>query len=105
MAAPGPLFDPPRGAVVARTADLTQRPPVARRKRLAMFSRNSRKIRDRLTLLEAQLKPPGRMCVFVTFESPDLPPYAEHLAAFKAENNVGPNDALHTVRIIFAGPR
>jgi hypothetical protein len=30
---------------------------------------------------------------------------AEHLAAFKAENNVGPNDALHAVRIIFAGPR
>jgi hypothetical protein len=70
-----------------------------------MFSRNSRSIRDRLTLLETQLKPPGRVLVFLRFESPDLPPYAEHLAAFKAENNVGPNDALHTVRIIFAGPR
>jgi hypothetical protein len=74
---------------------------MARRKRLSMFSRNSRNIRDRLTLLEAQLKPPGRMCVLVTFESPDLPPYAEHPAAFKAENNVGPNDDLHTVTVIF----
>lgn len=45
-----------------------------------------------------------RVLVFLRFESPDLPPYAEHLAAFKAENNVGPNDALYTVRLIFAGP-
>jgi hypothetical protein len=77
---------------------------MARRKRLSMFSRNSRNIRDRLTLLEAQLKPPGRVFVFFRVEKRDLPPYAEHLAAFKAENNVGPNDGLHTVRIIFAGP-
>ena len=69
-----------------------------------MIARSYRNIRERLTLLEAQLKPPGRMFVFVRFEKPGLPPYAEHLAAFKAENNVGPNDALHTVRIIFAGP-
>jgi hypothetical protein len=42
--------------------------------------------------------------VFLRFESLDLLPYADHLAAFKAENNVGPNDALHTVKVIFAGP-
>ena len=65
-----------------------------------MLSRNSH-LRDRLTLLETQLKPPGRVFVFVRFESPDLPPYAEHLAAFKAEKGVGQNDALHTVTVIF----
>ena len=48
---------------------------MAHRKRFAMFSPNSR-LRDRLTHLETQLKSPGRVFVFVRFESPDLPPYA-----------------------------
>ena len=51
--------------------------------------------------LRAQLKPPGRVFVFFRVEKPDLPPCAEHLAAFKAENNVGPNDALHKVTVTF----
>ena len=62
------------------------------------------RLNDRLKHLEAQILPQRRVLVFLRFESPDLPPYAEHLAAFKAENNVGPNDALHTVRVNFAGP-
>jgi hypothetical protein len=80
-----------------------------------MIARSYRNIRERLThleaqlkplVVEAQLKPLGRTFVFFRYEQPDLPPYAEHLAAFKgAQNNVGPNDALHTIRIIFAGPR
>jgi hypothetical protein len=67
-----------------------------------MIARSYRNIRERLTLLEAQLKPPGRVFVFFRVEKPDLPPYAEHLAAFKAENNVDPNDALHKVTVTFS---
>jgi hypothetical protein len=48
-----------------------------------MIARSYRNIRERLTLLEAQLKPPGRVFVFFRVEKPDLPPYAEHLAAFR----------------------
>jgi hypothetical protein len=32
--------------------------------------------------------------VFFRVEEPDLPPYAEQLAAFKAEKGVGPHDIL-----------
>ena len=63
-----------------------------------MFSR----IRDRIAKLEEQILPQRRVFVFFRAEKPDLPPYAEHLAAFKAENNVGPNDALHKVTVTFS---
>jgi hypothetical protein len=42
-------------------------------------------------------------CVFVFFraEEPGLPPYAEQLAAFKAEKGVGPHDTLVEVTLTF----
>ncbi len=53
-------------------------------------------LRDRLKRLEDQLTPRGRILfVFLSVEEPDLPPYAEQLAAFKAEKGVGPHDTLH----------
>ena len=62
-----------------------------------MFSR----VGDRLKRLEAQIMPKGRVFVFYGDEpsplNPDLPPYAEQLAAFKANNGVGPHDTLVTV--------
>jgi hypothetical protein len=36
-------------------------------------------------------------------EEPGLPPYAEQLAAFKAEKGVGPHDTLITVTFTFDG--
>jgi hypothetical protein len=39
--------------------------------------------------------------VFFRAEDPDLPPYAEHLAAFKAEKGVGPHDILVEVTLTF----
>ena len=43
-------------------------------------------------------------CVFVFFraEEPGLPPYAEQLAAFKAEKGVRPHDILAEVVLTFA---
>lgn len=55
------------------------------------------RLRDRLKRLEDQLTPRGRIFVFLTVEEPDIPPYAEQLAAFKAEKGVGPHDTLHTM--------
>jgi hypothetical protein len=62
-----------------------------------MFSR----IRDRVAKLEEQIAPKGRAFVFLRIEGPDLPPYAEHLAAFRAEHGVGPNDIVHEVTVSF----
>jgi hypothetical protein len=64
-----------------------------------VFSRNLR-LRDRLTQLEAKLVPTGRMFVFISFGVEDLP-YAEQLAAFKAEKGVGPHDTLVEVTLTF----
>jgi hypothetical protein len=61
----------------------------------------SRSLRDRLKRLEARIKPQGRTFVFCSFEEPGLPPFADRLAAFKAENGVGPQDTLHTVIVKF----
>ena len=57
--------------------------------------------RDRLKALEAKIAPKGRAFVFLRFEGPDLPPYAEHLAAFRTENGVGPNNTVHQVTVSF----
>jgi hypothetical protein len=70
-------------------------------KGIAMLSRNSR-ILDRVERLESQIKPKGRMFVFFSYEETDPSTYAEQLASFKSENNVGPNDNLHTVAFTFA---
>jgi hypothetical protein len=43
-------------------------------------------IRDRIAKLEEQIAPKGRAFVFLRIERPDLQPYAEHLAAFRAEH-------------------
>jgi hypothetical protein len=55
----------------------------------------------RLKALEAQIAPQGRVFVFFRAEGPDLPPYAEQLAAFKAEKGVGPHDILAEVTLTF----
>lgn len=57
---------------------------------------------DRVERLETQLKPKGRMFVFLSYEETDPPTYAGRLAAFKVENNIGPHDTLHTVSLTFA---
>ena len=62
------------------------------------------RIRDRLKALEAKIAPKGRAFVFLRVEGPDLPPYADQLAAFRAENGVGPNDTVHEVTVSFRGP-
>ena len=62
-----------------------------------MFSRT----RDRIAKLEEQIAPKGRAFVFLRVEGPDLPPYAEHLAAFRVEHGVGPNDVVHEVTVSF----
>jgi hypothetical protein len=66
------------------------------------------RIMDRLKELEARLRPPARQFVFYYVEpnprsrlEPDPRSRAEQLEAFKAENNVGPNDVLHTVTMRF----
>ena len=46
--------------------------------------------------------PQARVFVFFRAEDPDLPPYAEQLAAFKAEKGVGPHDTLVEVTFTFA---
>ena len=38
--------------------------------------------------LEAKIAHQGRNFVFLSFEEPNLPPHADRLAAFKAENGV-----------------
>ena len=62
----------------------------------------SPRIRDRLKALEARIAPKSRIFVFFRAEGPDLPPYAEQLAAFKAEKGVGPHDYLVEVVFTFA---
>jgi hypothetical protein len=62
-----------------------------------MFAR----IRDRVAKLEEQILPKRRVFVFFRVEEPDLPPYAEQLAAFKAEKGVGPRDILAGVVLTF----
>jgi hypothetical protein len=59
------------------------------------------RLRDRLERLESQLAPQRRVFVFFRSEEPGLPPYAEQLAQFKAENRVGPHDTLVTVVFTF----
>ena len=39
--------------------------------------------------------------MFFRAEEPGLPPYAEQLAAFKAEKSVGPHDTLVEVTLTF----
>jgi hypothetical protein len=48
-----------------------------------------------------QLVPQRRIFVFFRAEEPDLPPYAEHLAGFKAEEGVGPHNTLVEVVLTF----
>ena len=57
----------------------------------------------RIEALELALKPKGRVFVFTDFDG-DPASYAEREAAFRAENGVGPEDELHSVRITFHGP-
>ena len=59
------------------------------------------RILDRLKELEERIRPPMRTFVFFNVEKPGLPPYAERLEAFKAENGVGPNDVVHSVTYRF----
>jgi hypothetical protein len=63
-----------------------------------MFSR----IRDRIAKLEEQIPPKRRVFVFFSVEEPDLPPYAEQLAAFKAEHSIASSDLIHEVTVTFA---
>ncbi len=62
-----------------------------------MFSR----IRDRIAKLEEQILPKPRVFVFFRVEEPDLAPYAEQLAAFKAAKGVGPHDIVAEVSFTF----
>ena len=48
-----------------------------------------------------QIMPQARVFVFFRAEEPGLPPYAEQLAAFKAEKGVGPHDTLVEVTLTF----
>jgi hypothetical protein len=57
---------------------------------------------DRLKALEAQIRPRGRHFVFLTFEEPNLPPRADRLPDFRAENGAGPNDIVHEVSVTFS---
>ena len=59
------------------------------------------RIRDPLERLEDRIMPRGRVLVLFRAEDPSLPPYAEQLAAFKAEKGVGPHDTLHEVVFTF----
>ena len=59
------------------------------------------RLSDRLKHLEAQILPQPRVFVFFRAEEPDLPPYAEQLAAFKAEKGVGPHDIVAEVTFTF----
>ncbi len=52
------------------------------------------RIRDRLKALEARIAPKSRIFVFFRAEGPDLPPYAEQLAAYKAKKCVVTTDIL-----------
>jgi hypothetical protein len=49
----------------------------------------------------AGVTPQGRIFVFFRAEGPDLPPYAEQLASFKAEKGLGPHDTLVEVTLTF----
>jgi hypothetical protein len=60
------------------------------------------RVRDRLRALEAQILPVPQIYVFFRVEEPDLPPYAEQLAVFKAEKSVRPHDILAEVVVTFA---
>ncbi len=62
-----------------------------------MFSR----IHDRIAKLEEQILPKPRVFVFFRVEEPDLAPYAEQLAAFKAAKGVGPHDIVAEVSFTF----
>jgi hypothetical protein len=59
------------------------------------------RIRDRLERLEDRILPKRRVFVFFRAEEPDLLPYSEQLAAFKAEKGVGPHDILISVVFTF----
>jgi hypothetical protein len=50
-----------------------------------------------LECLEDRIMPRGRVPVLFRAEDPSLAPYAEQLAAFKAEKGVGPHDTLQVV--------
>jgi hypothetical protein len=58
-------------------------------------------VSGRIKRLEATIAPQSRIFVFFRAEGPSLPPYAEQLAQFKAENRVGPHDTLVTVVFTF----
>jgi hypothetical protein len=47
------------------------------------------------------VRPQGRIFVFFSAEGPDLPPYAEQLASFRAEKGVGPHDTIVAVTFTF----
>lgn len=53
-------------------------------------------IRSRLERLEAALAPKGRAFVFVDEDGPD---HEARVAAFRAENGVGPHDELIIVHV------
>jgi hypothetical protein len=62
---------------------------------------NSR-FRDRLEQLEAKIAPKAIALVFLSFEEPNSPPRADRLAAFRAENGLGPSDPVHEVSVTFS---
>jgi hypothetical protein len=57
---------------------------------------------DRLKALEAKIAPKAIALVFLSFDEPSLPPRADRLAAFRAENSIAPGDPIHEVSITFA---
>jgi hypothetical protein len=60
------------------------------------------RLQQRLADLEKAIAPKGRDFVFLSFDDPKRPPYAEQLAAFHAENDIAPNDTVHEVRVTFS---
>jgi hypothetical protein len=58
--------------------------------------------RDRLKALEEKIAPKRSHFVFISFDEPSLPPRADRLAAFRAENSIAPGDPIHEVSITFA---
>jgi len=61
------------------------------------------RLNDRLRLLEAKIAPKAHAFVFVFFDAgdPDRPTRDEQLAAFRAENCIGPSDPIHEVIMTF----
>jgi hypothetical protein len=58
--------------------------------------------RDRLKALEVKIAPKALVLVFLSFEAPNLPPRADRLAAFRAENGLSPSDHIHEVIVACA---